>query len=151
MQHLQLSLCVYPRISTCTSPTYRENKTINNEIPIVLIFGCQGIYHLSCKIKTLPADQCVRENRVMEGVTRELWPDTLRSLLNCEIGIVYKSFEIWAAIIRINTEGKSLIMKLVPGRLLVTKRYVKQKCQRNAQTNNKYKLHIFKLLYFRYF
>jgi len=38
-------------------------------------------------------------------------------------------------------------MKLVPGRLLVTKRYVKQKCQRNAQTNNNYKLHIFKLLF----
>ena len=30
-----------------------------------------------------------------------------------------ESFKIWSAIIRINTEGKSLIMKLGPGCLLM--------------------------------
>ena len=29
----------------------------------------------------------------------------------------YESFKIWSAIIRINTEGKSLIMKLGPGNI----------------------------------
>jgi len=29
------------------------------------------------------------------------------------------SFHIWSAIIRINTEGKSLIMKLGPGQLVI--------------------------------